>query len=211
MAKHLPVPPPHATLKAMKPLLAPLAALALVTTSGCVAPTGPVEVTRFHLPDTSRLAKDAIAVEAAPGLDAESLEFRSYATAVSRELQRIGYSQIATGTRASDQVAVISVDRGSTRLERARSPVSVGVGGGTGGVGLGVGVDLSGPPPEMIETRLAVTIRDRASGQSLWEGRASFAVRASSPLAQTQLGAAKLAEALFRDFPGNSGETILVK
>ena len=54
-------------------------------------------------------------------------------------------------------------------------------------------------------------IRDRASGQSLWEGRARFSVRSSSPLAQTQLGAPKLSEALFRDFPGRSGETILVK
>jgi hypothetical protein len=56
-----------------------------------------------------------------------------------------------------------------------------------------------------------VMIRDRDSGETLWEGRASFAVKASSPLAETQLGAAKIAEALFQDFPGNSGETILVE
>jgi hypothetical protein len=54
-------------------------------------------------------------------------------------------------------------------------------------------------------------IRDRESGRTLWEGRSSFTVRATSPLAGTQLGAAKMAEALFRDFPGISGETILVK
>jgi len=45
----------------------------------------------------------------------------------------------------------------------------------------------------------------------LWEGRASFAVRADSPLATTQLGAAQMAAALFKDFPGNSGETVLIK
>ena len=67
------------------------------------------------------------------------------------------------------------------------------------------------PPPQQVETLLAVTIKDRASGQAVWEGRASFAVKASSPLATTQLGAAKLAEALFRGFPGRSGETIEVK
>ncbi|MEZ5743919.1 MAG: hypothetical protein R3D89_09390 [Sphingomonadaceae bacterium] len=58
---------------------------------------------------------------------------------------------------------------------------------------------------------MAVQIRDRTSNETLWEGRASFAVKAISPLAQTSLGAAKMAEALFRDFPGQSGETILVE
>jgi len=56
-----------------------------------------------------------------------------------------------------------------------------------------------------------VIIKDRTSGQALWEGRASFAVRASSPLADTTLGAGKMAEALFKGFPGQSGETIEVK
>jgi len=57
---------------------------------------------------------------------------------------------------------------------------------------------------------MSVMIRDRVSGQSLWEGRAQFGVRADAPLAQTSLGAAKMAQALFRDFPGRSGETITV-
>jgi len=84
-------------------------------------------------------------------------------------------------------------------------------GSGGGGVGIGIGIDLSGPPPEQVETVLSVTIRDRRGGQSLWEGRSSFTARAGSPLANTQLGAAKMAEALFRGFPGRSGETILVR
>lgn len=199
----------------MRPHLALLAPLALIATSGCVAPTGPVEVTRFHVPDTTRLAQGAIAIEPASGMDGASLEYRTYAAAVSRELQRIGYSELVAGGRSSPQVAIVSLERAGHRSPAARSPVSIGVGGATGsygsGVGLGVGFDLSGPPPEQIETRLSVTIRERASGQALWEGRASFTVRASSPLAQTQLGAARLAEALFRDFPGRSGETIFVR
>ena len=158
---------------------------------------------------------DMLAVEPAQGMDAQRLEFRSYAAAVSRELQRVGYSELVAGGRSSESVVLVSVERESFRRDRNGSPVSVGVGGATGsygsGVGVGVGLTLSGPPPETVETRLAVTIRNRANGQSLWEGRASFSVRASSPLAQTQLGAAKLAEALFRGFPGESGETILVE
>ena len=190
-------------------------ALAVLAVTGCVAPVGPVEVTRFHLPDTARLGQGTVAVEPAQGMDAQRLEFRSYAAAVSRELQRIGYSELVAGGRSSESVVLVSVERESFRRDRNGSPVSVGVGGATGsygsGVGVGVGLTLSGPPPETVETRLAVTIRNRANGQSLWEGRASFSVRASSPLAQTQLGAAKLAEALFRDFPGASGETVLVQ
>lgn len=190
-------------------------ALAVLAVTGCVAPVGPVEVTRFHLPDTARLGQGTVAVEPAQGMDAQRLEFRSYAAAVSRELQRVGYSELVAGGRSSESVVLVSVERESFRRDRNGSPVSVGVGGATGsygsGVGVGVGLTLSGPPPETVETRLAVTIRNRANGQSLWEGRASFSVRASSPLAQTQLGAAKLAEALFRDFPGASGETVLVQ
>ena len=46
---------------------------------------------------------------------------------------------------------------------------------------------------------------------SLREGRARFVVRSDSPLADTTLGSAKLAEALFKGFPGASGETIEVR
>lgn len=197
----------------MKPHLA-MTAAALLGLSACVAPIGPVEVTRFHQPAAlSTLGHGAIAVETAPGSAAESLEIASYKAAVARELAKVGY---ATGNGgAAAQIAQVRVDRTAFRPGRQGGPVSVGVGGSAGswgsGVGLGIGVDLSGPPPEQVTTQLAVTIRDRASGNSLWEGRASFTVRADAPLAQTQLGAAKMAEALFRNFPGNNGETVDVK
>lgn len=187
-------------------------ALALLAT-GCVAPVGPVEVTRFHGPDTAVLGRGSVQVEPAPGMDGQSLEFRAYLAAVARELTRVGYVEAAAGS-GSAQVAVVKVAREVFQPERARGPVSVGVGGATGsygsGVGLGIGIDLSGPPPEQVSTELAVTIKDRSSGAALWEGRATFTVRATSPMADTGLGAARLAEALFKDFPGKSGETIVV-
>ena len=62
-----------------------------------------------------------------------------------------------------------------------------------------------------MATRLGVMIQERASRQTIWEGRASFAVRSDAPLAQSQLGAAKMAAALFKEFPGNDGETVEVK
>ena len=189
------------------------AVIGLMALGGCVAPVGPVEVTRFHLPDTSVLGRGTIVVEPAAGQDGASMEFRSYATAVERQLASVGY-RIAPGT-GSGQVALLKLDRQIWQPQRARGPVTVGVGGSAGswgsGAGVGLGIDLSGPPQQQVETTIAVVITDRAAGTRLWEGRASFTVRANSPLASTQLGAPKLAGALFKDFPGNSGETIQVK
>lgn len=194
----------------MKRLVCALSASLLL--AGCVAPVGPVEVTRFTAPGTVP-ARTSIEVVPAPGADGASIEFRAYASAVARQLVRLGYSEQAGG--AAREVVAVRAERQTYRPDRRRGPVSVGLGGSTGsygsGVGLGVGIDLSGPPPEVTETRLFVQIKDRATGKAVWEGRAAFSVRADSPLADTSLGAEKLAQALFRDFPGRSGETILVK
>lgn len=193
-------------------LLPALAASTLL--SGCVAPVGPVEVTRFHVPNVA-MARGTIRVEPAPGEDGSSIEFRTYAAAVAQELARVGYGQAVPGGPATSHVAVLSVDRQTLVPQRRGSPVSVGVGGGTGsfgsGLGVGLGINLSGPPPEEVGTQMSVTIRDRATNQNVWEGRASFAVRANAPQAQTAIGAAKMAQALFKGFPGESGETIVVQ
>ncbi|MFN5783632.1 MAG: DUF4136 domain-containing protein [Novosphingobium sp.] len=182
--------------------------------AGCVAPTGPVEVTRFHAPELAALGKGTIAVEPAPGQNGASLEWRAYQSAVQRQLTLLGYAEPVTGT-PSAQVAELRLARSTYRPERAGSPVSVGVGGSTGsygsGLGVGIGINLSPRPAEQVQTDLGVMIKDRASAKTLWEGRASFTVRSSSPLASTSLGAAKMAEALFKGFPGQSGETIAVK
>ena len=197
----------------MKSLKFAALCLALTPLAGCVAPTGPVEVTRFHAPDVSALGKGTISVEPAPGMDGASIEWRSYQMAVQRQLTLIGYTEAAAGAGA--QVAELRFTRGTYQPERSGSPVSVGLGGSTGsygsGLGVGIGINLSPRPAAQVETALGVMIKDRASGRTLWEGRASFAVRASSPLASTTLGAGKLAEALFQGFPGQSGETIEVK
>jgi hypothetical protein len=183
--------------------------------AACQTPVGPVEVTRFHDPAAlARLGQATVTVMPAPGFsDSQSLEQASYDAAVSRELQRVGYGLAAAGT--SQQVAEVRVERFTFRPGRERGPVSVGVGGSTGsygsGVGVGIGLDLSGGPKEQVTTQLSVMIRDAATRATVWEGRASFTVPSSSQLAQTQLGAAKMAEALFRGFPGNNGETIEVE
>ena len=190
-------------------LAAMLTAIAL---SGCIAPVGPVQVTRFHAPDVSPLGKGAIAVEPAPGSDSASLEWQTYSAAVIRQLQLLGYTEARPGS--GGQVALVSVSR-RTIEPQARSPVSVGVGGSTGtygsGVGLGLGINLSPKPAAEVATDLSVSIRDRTSGVTLREGRATFPVSSKSPMAGTALGAPKMSAALFAGFPGQSGATIEVK
>lgn len=181
--------------------------------SGCVTPVGPVQVTRFHAGEAGTLGKGGISVEPAPGSDASSLEWQTYRGAVMHELQHIGYSEATEG--GGGQVALMRITRTTRQPDRRSSPVSVGIGGSTGsygsGVGLGVGINLSPRPKAQVDTELAVSIRERASGKVLWEGRAQFTVSSGSPLATTALAAPKMSQALFLDFPGNSGETIEVK
>ena len=197
----------------MKLMRIAVLAAGLALLSGCVTPVGPVQVTRFHTGDLSQLGKGTIAVEPAPGTDANSLEWQTYRGAVLHELQRIGYAEAAPGGGA--QFAQVRLTRTTLQPQGGRSPVSVGVGGSTGsygaGLGVGVGINLSPKPKAKVDTELAVSIRERASGKVLWEGRAEFTVGSGSPLATTALGAPKMAEALFLNFPGNSGETIEVK
>jgi hypothetical protein len=196
----------------LKHLALRFAAAALFTLSGCVAPVGPVEVTRFHAADVRALGHGAITLEPALDSDGQSIEWRSYQAAVLRQLVLAGYREATPGS--TGQVAQLRLERTRFKPERPHHPVRVGVGGAAGSygsaVGVGVGIDLTPSPGEQVETRLAVTIRDRATGAVLWEGRANFTVRATSPLADTALGAPKLAEALFKGFPGQSGETIQV-
>lgn len=181
----------------------------------CVSPAGPIEVTRFHTPETvSRLGTGTIALVAAPPQDPQSLEYRTYAAAVMRELEAIGYSAAPAGTPAQYR-AQINYERFIRREGGGRSPVSVGVGGSTGsygsGLGLGIGLNLGGGRKDVVTTELDVAIRSNNDDTNLWEGRAISEARQGSSAAETSLSASKLATSLFMNFPGASGETVEVK
>lgn len=189
-------------------------AVAAALLAGCATPyASPVEVTRFSAPAAARLGSGTIAVRAAPGEAGGTLEFSAYEQAVATELTRLGYTLAQSGPAA--QAAEVRVGRVQLAPDGQRSPVNVGIGGSTGsygsGVGLGIGLDLTPPPKPVIQTELGVIIRDNASGQVLWEGRANFGASTDSPLADRQAAAARLAAALFGGFPGASGQTITVK
>ncbi len=194
-------------------LALPLAACATT------APPSPVEVTRFHKSDSlAQLGQGAIFVADAPaaaGQSEGSLETAVYKAAVARELAKLGYSESAR--ESAGQIAEVRVERFVLESTGSRrGPVSVGVGGSTGGYRSGVGVGLGfnlggGGSGERLGTEMAVVIRDVASGDVLWEGRAQFEVGPDHPLSQPAPNAEVVADALFREFPGGQGETIEVK
>lgn len=194
-----------------------MAAALTLLAGACVSPAGPVEAVRFVSPDrAAELGRGPIRVIAGEGMDSTSLEFRSYAAAVERELERVGYQVLPVGAGAARdvQTAVIRIDRMVVAAGGPqRNPVSVGVGGGTGGfgsgLGVGIGLNLGGRPKDRIATELFANIR-AGDEAVLWEGRAMVEAKAGSPMAETQLNASKLAEGLFTDFPGESGMTIEV-
>ncbi|MGL5838098.1 MAG: DUF4136 domain-containing protein [Sphingorhabdus sp.] len=179
--------------------------------SACMIPTGPVEVTRFNRADQGIVyGKGSFSVVPTGGA-ADNLQSSPYLAAVQREMTRIGYTQALD---AGDVVAEVAVDRTEFR-GNSRSPVSVGVGGSTGsygsGVGVGLGVDLGSLGDKRgIETTLNVRLLRRSDNLVIWEGKATQRGAANSPAAQPGIAASKLAEALFKDFPGRNGETVTV-
>lgn len=180
--------------------------------AACATPQGPIEVTRFVDPaGTARLGQGTVFVETAPGA-IDGLEVAPYKAAVAAELTRLGYRE--TSRAEASQIAQVRVERFSEQALARRNPVSVGVGGSTGsygsGVGLGVGINLGGGPKPTSATQLGVTLRNASGGPNLWEGRADIDTTAGAPLADRTRNAQALATALFRDFPGNNGETVQV-
>jgi Domain of unknown function (DUF4136) len=184
---------------------------ATLTLSACAIPTGPVEITRFNrAADGIIYGSGSYAVMPAANSE-QGLTLSPYLTAVAREMQRVGYTEKSS---SSDIIAEVSVDVRKV-ASAERGPVSVGVGGSTGsygsGVGLGLGIDLSRlAQGDRIETRMNVRIMRRSDNLIIWEGRAVQTAGAKSPAAQPGIAAAKLAQAMFADFPGKSGSTITV-
>lgn len=194
------------------------AALGVLALSACATTpsASPVQVTRFVEPAAAaQLGQGTIFVETAPGMGGDTLALSPYKAAIARELAALGY--VETSRVEATQLAQVRVEKFvSDEPQGRRGPVSVGVGGSTGsygsGVGLGVGLNLGGGrSQETLDTQMGVMIRDKNSGETYWEGRAQFSVSPDSRFADSQANAAAVADALFRGFPGNNGETIEVE
>ena len=178
-------------------------ALAGCTTSGGGATTaGGMDVARFHLGEQT-IARSQIAIEAFDRADANRPEFPRYAAAVARELTRLGWTVVPAATR-SEQVALIDVEQGSRQAIAALSAARVGRGVAASAA---VGADA----PNITATLLEVGIRRRSDATVFWDGRAVGEARTGSAEAASTAAVERLATALFRDFPGESGRTIRVR
>ena len=205
---------------AMRAISMVLMAGAAMSLAGCATTPArtPVEVSRFHL--GAPLETGTLSAEATSAGWATSLESQVYTGAVANELVRYGYAAPANGA-TSQYLAVVGVTRTSRQGPPKRSPFTIGIGGGTstggyGGGGVGIGGGVSFPVGktryrEIILTDMSVQIRRRSDGTVIWEGHARTAADAASPDGQANAEAAKLANAIFKDFPGESGRTITVK
>ena len=174
----------------------------------------PVEITRFHQTNAvAQLGNGTIFVEDAPGIEADPQELAPYKAAIAAELAELGYREVPRAEAA--QIAQVRVERFVKQSAGRRGPVSVGAGGSTGtygsGAGLGIGINLGGRQRDMIGTDLGVMIRDAASSNVIWEGKASISVSDNSELADSSANASVVADALFSEFPGNNGETVEVR
>ena len=170
---------------------------------------GRVEVDRFLADGASPLlAHGPIAVTAAPGGTADAREEATFEAAIVDQLAKAGYDTLTPAT-SGGQITEVTITRDVlTPEEPKRNPVSgemsMGVSNRGSMMGLAVNVDLTKPKKALLTTRLALTIRDRASGKPLWEGHASIATREEDDHWTGQAIATRLAAALFEHFPASS-------
>lgn len=196
-----------------KPLI--IAALALGTSACMTTPrAGPSEVTRYHL-GAQEIRPGSFRIEPLSTTGTMSLEYSSYGDAVADELASLGYRRVSEALQP-DYIAQLSFRRAPAGVIRQQSPFSIGLGGGSFGrnVGVGGGVSLpvgGGGLREVTASELAVQLRRRSDSTVVWEGRAVAQSVAGTPDAANQAMSVKLASALFRGFPGDSGITITVK
>ncbi|HEX8308319.1 MAG TPA: DUF4136 domain-containing protein [Allosphingosinicella sp.] len=161
---------------------------------------GGVDVARFHLGEP--VARAQIAIEPFDKADANRPEFPAYSAAVARQLTRLGWTVVPSTTQ-SEQIALIDLEQGSREAVAALSAARIGRGvAGTAPAGTSANVTAS---------LLEVAIRRRSDGTVFWEGRAVDEAPTGSAGAARTAVVERLAGALFRDFPGESGRTIRVR
>lgn len=161
---------------------------------------GGVDVARFHLGEP--VARAQIAIEPFDKADGNRPEFPAYAAAVGRQLSRLGWTVVPT-TTGSEQIALIDLEQGSREAIAALSAARIGRGVSAAAP--------AGTSANVTATLLEVAIRRRSDGTVFWEGRAVDEAATGSSGATRTAAIERLAGALFRDFPGESGRTIRVR
>ena len=169
------------------------------------------DVTRFH--ELAAPSGETFAV--VPNAEQQGgLAFQEYAGLVRAELERLGFTP-ATSQDTADYL--VRMDYGTTagrEVQEDRSRVSVGVGVGGGGrsstrVGVGANIGLGGGSERasVAIRNLSLTMTRQSDGQRVFEGHVTSEGRISN-LSDVM---PYLVDAMFTDFPGESGTTQTVK
>lgn len=186
---------------------------ALGTLAACADNRFAADVTRFHL--NQPLSRGSVFVVPAEPDEAGSLRFQQFAGEIAAELREVGFT-IAPSREAAELVAIVDYEQDTRAAIAERSPVSVGIGGGTfgGNVGVGVGTSfgLGGGGGDTVNINyLAVKLMRKSDETIVWEGRAESAAREGTDNAALSAAIPKLADALFSEYPGPSGQTVTYK
>lgn len=188
--------------------LFPVLAVATLAAGCATGPrVAPVDVTRYHL--SQPVPAGTLAVQPVdPAVTGP--EYRLYANAVAREMAGMGFAPDADA-RTADYLATIAFTRTDRGQVRTRPPVTIGIGGGSFGGNVGVGggasVGVGSRTRTLYASELSVQLRRRGDNTVIWEGRAVTEGLDAQPID----AATRMAAALFKGFPGQSGITITVK
>jgi len=191
--------------------------------SACAPAPFKADVSRFTVPLPAPAGQTFAVVAEDPKL-AGGLEFATYANAVAGELTKLGYAQAASPESADMLVRFdYRVDNGRERVRTDYTGGGLGLGVGRwgpwgrwagwgpyGAWGYGFNDPFFGGPEvrsfTVYTSAIDLKIDRRADGQRLFEGKAE-AVSRSNRLPRL---VPNLVDALFTDFPGNSGETVRI-
>lgn len=179
---------------------------------------GKVDVARFKADGEGALAlgHGAIALSrpADPAATAESRFDATYEAAVENQLAAAGYDTL--GAPTGGQIAEVRIIRSEIEpAEQKGKPLSgameVGVSNRGTFISGALRYDATKARTALISTRLETRIRDRATGQLLWEGRAEMLTREGDDRWGDQAIATRLATALFDGFPSRTGEPLAAR
>lgn len=195
-----------------------LIGVAAIGLSACATPFK-ADVSRFNAELPAPKGQSFAVVAEDPKL-AGGLEFAIYADDVADELKELGFVR-AAGPETADMLVRFDygVDNGRERVRTNGAGVGAGAFGPWGRFG-GFGFRnayafgfydpwLAGPNVRSYTVytgEIDVKIDNVATGERLFEGRAESASRTN----RLQAIVPNLVDALFTDFPGNSGETLRI-
>ncbi|MDY7098379.1 MAG: DUF4136 domain-containing protein [Pseudomonadota bacterium] len=196
-------------------------ALTLVLSTGLAACASSfkADVSRFNAQLPAPNGKTFAVVAEDPKL-AGGLEFALYADDVAEEMTRLGYTQAAAPEAANLLVRFdYGVDNGRERVRTTGAGFgrsAFGPWGGFGGFGFRRNFAfgfydpfLAGPEVRsytIYTGDIELKIDDTTNGERLFEGRAESVSRTN----RLQTIVPNLVDAIFTDFPGQSGETVRI-